>query len=74
MEDIFKDITRVCISCGEEFVWTAGEQAFLQSLLISGKIPFIRMPKRCRNCKGTKVIIDEGKETEAMSAGDNDFG
>ena len=25
----FNDITLVCKDCGEEFVWTAGEQAFI---------------------------------------------
>jgi len=52
----FKDILITCI-CGKSFVWTAGEQRFLQNLIDDGKtnrdgspISFTR-PKRCLECR-----------------------
>ncbi len=37
----FNDITLVCKDCGEEFVWTAGEQAFYHEK------GFTNPPARC---------------------------
>jgi|TARA_Y100000034_G_scaffold19875_2_gene22611 hypothetical protein len=44
--DEFQDITLICI-CGDEFVWTAGEQKFYQE-----KGYF--QPKRCVPCRKKK--------------------
>lgn len=49
-ETIFKDKDLVCL-CGEAFVWTAGEQEFMQSLMDNGKISSVQTPKRCAKCR-----------------------
>lgn len=45
----------VC-SCGTMFVWTKGEQKFMQTLLTNGVIQVLEEPKRCRECKEIKKI------------------
>lgn len=52
----YQDIKLTCL-CGEPFIWTRGEQKFLQSLIDDGKmnrdgtpITFIQ-PKRCAPCR-----------------------
>lgn len=37
--------------CGKHFVWTKGEQAFMQDLFENGKIPEVVTPRRCRECR-----------------------
>lgn len=61
----FQDIEIEC-SCGELFVWSVGEQNFLQSLVDGGKknndgtpVTFIQ-PKRCISCRKMR------KEQRAM--------
>lgn len=39
-----EDITKVCVDCGKEFVWTVGEQEFYASK------GFTNEPKRCKEC------------------------
>jgi hypothetical protein len=41
-------------ACGQEFVWTAGEQEFMDNLLRDGKIKEVKTPVRCRWCKDKK--------------------
>ena len=43
--DEFQDRTLTCVDCGNEFTWSAGEQAFFQEkgLMIN--------PKRCQACR-----------------------
>ncbi len=48
--DEFKDIELAC-ACGFIFTWTAGEQAFLFSLVEDGKIQKVVPPKRCPACR-----------------------
>lgn len=41
----FQDKTIKCVDCGEEFTFTAGEQAFYQEK------GFTNEPKRCKACR-----------------------
>lgn len=41
----FQDKALRCVSCGAEFIWTAGEQAFFSEK------GFKNEPKRCKACK-----------------------
>ena len=42
---MYEDITLVCKDCGQEFVFTAGEQEFYASR------GFENQPQRCRACR-----------------------
>ncbi len=44
----FDDSLIVCIDCRQEFVWTAGEQAFYFDKNL------LNPPKRCKECKNAK--------------------
>jgi CxxC-x17-CxxC domain-containing protein len=44
----FEDTTIVCIDCGKDFVWTAGEQVFFRDKQLQNP------PKRCKECKQAK--------------------
>lgn len=53
--NILEDIKLSCVGCKTEFVWTKGEQAFLQDLyekgmLNGGVVP----PKRCKKCRAER--------------------
>ena len=37
--------------CGKDFVWTVGEQEFMDTLYEQGKITSIIPPKRCSDCR-----------------------
>ena len=50
MDKEYKDIELVCI-CGESFIWTSGEQKFMDSLVADGKIQFVKQPKHCAFCR-----------------------
>jgi CxxC-x17-CxxC domain-containing protein len=41
----FQDRVLKCVDCGEDFVFTAGEQIFFHDK------QFKNLPKRCKNCK-----------------------
>lgn len=43
-----EDTNLSCIDCGEDFIWTAGEQIFFRDKGLQNP------PKRCRNCKQAK--------------------
>ncbi len=47
-EHEFTDLTILCIDCSDNFVWTAGEQAFYQEKAL------VNPPKRCKDCKRAK--------------------
>lgn len=51
MEKTYKDIESICIECGKEFIWTEGEQSFMNQLLENKKIKNIVQPKRCKDCR-----------------------
>ena len=52
---MFEDKTLVCKDCGEEFVFTAGEQEFY------AERGFTNEPKRCRNCRNARKAAEGGK-------------
>lgn len=53
----FTDKTIQCIDCGEEFTFTAGEQAFYKEKGLNNE------PKRCRECRNKKKeMINSRKE------------
>ncbi|HEY0378959.1 MAG TPA: zinc-ribbon domain-containing protein [Pyrinomonadaceae bacterium] len=41
----FEDQMRTCVDCGDEFIWTAGEQEFFHEK------GFTDPPKRCKTCR-----------------------
>ena len=45
---MFEDKTLRCKDCGEEFVFTAGEQEFYESK------GFVNEPQRCKPCRDAK--------------------
>ena len=45
---MFEDKKLVCKDCGEEFVFTAGEQEFYESK------GFVNEPQRCKNCRDAR--------------------
>jgi CxxC-x17-CxxC domain-containing protein len=47
-ESQFVDDSIRCIDCGEDFVWTAGEQLFYHDKGLKNP------PKRCKSCKQAK--------------------
>ena len=44
----FEDRAILCVDCGEEFTWTAGEQLFFHDKGLRNE------PKRCKPCKQAK--------------------
>lgn len=42
---MFEDKTLICKDCGQEFVFTAGEQEFYESK------GFVNEPQRCKDCR-----------------------
>lgn len=49
---MFQDKNLVCKDCGEEFVFTAGEQEFYESK------GFVNEPQRCKNCRMSRKNND----------------
>jgi CxxC-x17-CxxC domain-containing protein len=45
----FQDKTLKCVDCGEDFIFTAGEQLFFHDK------QFKNEPKRCKACKGKRA-------------------
>ena len=50
VEEEFVDETLVCKECGNEFVFTAGEQKFYKEK------GFMNKPKSCKACRDAKMI------------------
>jgi len=48
VETNFEDVEIQCIDCRQQFVWTAGEQAFYRTKGLTNP------PKRCKPCKKEK--------------------
>lgn len=48
MTSEFQDTTIVCIDCGQDFIWTGGEQLFFRDKGLQNP------PKRCKSCKQAK--------------------
>ena len=54
---MFEDKTLKCKECGEEFVFTAGEQEFY------AEKGFVNEPQRCKNCRDArKAAVREQRE------------
>ena len=45
----FQDKSLKCVDCGDEFIWTAGEQLFFADK------QFKNEPKRCKACKAKRA-------------------
>ena len=45
----FQDKSLRCVDCGDEFIWTAGEQLFFADK------QFKNEPKRCKACKAKRA-------------------
>ena len=52
---MFQDRTLVCKECGNEFVFTAGEQEFYESK------GFTNEPQRCKSCRNARKMGDRGQ-------------
>lgn len=52
----FEDKTLVCQDCGNEFVFTAGEQAFYKEKGLDNE------PKRCKECREKRKAARAEKE------------
>ncbi|HYH84376.1 MAG TPA: zinc-ribbon domain containing protein [Pyrinomonadaceae bacterium] len=48
MEIEFQDRSILCVDCGQDFIWTAGEQLFFHDKGLRNE------PKRCKPCKQAK--------------------
>ena len=48
VETEFADRMIMCVDCGQEFTWTAGEQEFFHEK------GFTNPPKRCKECRQAK--------------------
>lgn len=48
VESEFEDRNLKCVDCGENFIWTAGEQVFFHDKGLKNE------PKRCKGCKQAK--------------------
>lgn len=51
---MFQDIEKTCVECGAGFIWTAGEQKFMNRLYDEGKVQSVIEPKRCPACRAKK--------------------
>ncbi len=51
---MFEDKTLVCKDCGQEFVFTAGEQEFYQEK------GFVNEPQRCKACRDARKNASRG--------------
>lgn len=55
---MYEDKTLVCKDCGQEFVFTAGEQEFYDSK------GFVNVPQRCKECRvSRKNALKAERET-----------
>ena len=50
---MYEDKTLVCKDCGQEFVFTAGEQEFY------AERGFVNEPKRCKSCRDAKRVASK---------------
>ncbi len=54
-----KDKTIVCCDCGQEFVFTVGEQKFYQLKGLANE------PKRCKACRDKKKLSKDNHSNES---------
>lgn len=55
---MFEDKTLICQECGQEFIWTAGEQEFF------AQKGFTNEPRRCKDCRDKRK--QAGKSQKEM--------
>lgn len=66
MNQDYKDKDLVCTVCDNPFIWTSGEQSFINDLKDKGKIQFVQEPKRCAECRQKRR---EEKARETFNSG-----
>ncbi len=49
-----QDKELICADCSESFIWTTGEQNFMEQLYSEGKVKKVTTPKRCSKCRATR--------------------
>ncbi|MBQ5335269.1 MAG: zinc-ribbon domain containing protein [Oscillospiraceae bacterium] len=59
---MFEDRTLICTECGQEFVFTAGEQEFYQEK------GFTNDPKKCKACRDARKNAGRSSERELFTA------
>lgn len=59
---MFEDKTLICLDCGQEFIFTAGEQEFYHQK------GFENEPKRCKDCRTQRRNSRSGKAREMFAA------
>ena len=67
----YEDLALSCKFCGDHFIWTAGEQDFIQRLIDAGKrnkdgtLIVFAQPKRCIECRLKKRKMMEARNRTA---------
>ena len=56
----FADRDVLCVDCGAQFVFSAGEQEFFQEK------GFIHEPRHCKQCKGKREFLRTGKRVHRI--------
>ncbi len=67
--EMFEDMTITCKDCGNEFVWTAGEQEFFAERGLTNK------PVRCKDCRSSRNKTEASEDDETIVCKDcgNEF-
>ena len=51
----YEDRSISCIDCGEDFIWTVGEQEFFHDKGLQNE------PKRCKPCKQRTIALPQSR-------------
>ncbi len=67
--EMFEDKTIVCKDCGNEFVWTAGEQQFFAERGLTNQ------PVRCKDCRSNRNSTEPSEDDKTIVCKDceNEF-
>lgn len=57
----YQDRVLKCVECGEEFVFSAGEQLFYSDK------GFRNEPKRCKSCKSSRSLSSKGESSARVT-------
>lgn len=60
----YQDIEKTCVQCKRQFVWTTGEQHFINRLHEEDKIQSVTEPKRCPDCRKQKRERFENRQPQ----------
>lgn len=63
----YQEKSLVCF-CGERFVWTSGEQSFMNTLLQEGRIPAVKTPRNCPKCRERRREERQVKESQNFNS------